>query len=430
MRAVCYTSILGQEKPGCILHQGRSTRLYYLPDGTTARKSGVKKLLINWVYYHAIGHTIEALRCAQNYRNANPELEIAVALNARGGVDLAHCLPAIDRVYPIDVDAFEAPCGVLDSLEAIPQDWDYYIVDPRHKYSMGWKALDRCEQAFHTHIRARHTANDYLAWERLPLESRSIPLALKLPAAAHQFADDFLPIHRQTRMTLLFGSGAEPTRTPSISFWRKLIGQLIEDFDDLEIILLGALKPGQTMTQGITREDIDGLLREFSQVRDGFDLGLLNQLAIAERCDLHISPHTGMSFAVQCVGVPWLVIAGGDVAENIVNGVPFVSIYPECEFYPCGPWFAPQKNPMLPECAARREKAQPFLCLSEARLAERLPDILAAAHSLVNRDRPYLECVHQHYQAMLPRLGKQDGEPFMDNWPDALSEQFVFGSKA
>jgi hypothetical protein len=133
-----------------------------------------------------------------------------------------------------------------------------------------------------------------------------------------------------------------------------------------------------------------------------------------------------MSYAIQCVGVPWLVISGGDVAENIVNGVPFVSVYPDCKYYPCGPWFAPQKNPMLPECVDRRKDGQPFVCLSEERLARKLPQIMAAARRLVNRDLRYVDCVRQHYQAMLPRLGKHDGEPFMDGWPHVLAKEYVF----
>src|SRR5512138_928199 len=107
-----------------------------------------KKLLINWVYTHAIGHTIEALRYAQNYRNANPDLFIAVALNARGGCELARCVPAIDEVYPIHVEPFEhtEDRGPQDpwrhELEKIPPDWDYVLSDPRHASPMGFQSLD------------------------------------------------------------------------------------------------------------------------------------------------------------------------------------------------------------------------------------------------------------------------------------------------
>ncbi len=135
-----------------------------------------------------------------------------------------------------------------------------------------------------------------------------------------------------------------------------------------------------------------------------------------------------MSFAVQCVGVPWLALSGGDCAENIVNGVPFISLYPACERYPCGRWFAPQKNPMLPECEERRRLGQTFLCLSNDWLHAQLPHILDSARLLVKQERSYLECVRDHYQAMIPRLGKKDGDPFMDGWPDVLNAAFVFNN--
>jgi hypothetical protein len=385
-----------------------------------------KKFLINWVYYQPVGHTIEVLRYVHNFHVVNPEIEISLAINARAGVDLAQCVPDVYQVFPVEVSEFEQPASRYPSLEQIPRDWDYYLVDPRHQNPMGQEALDRCEQEFRKHIRANAIADDWADWGTFPLQGRVTPLTLQLPAAAHQFAQDFLASPRKTRITLLFGSGSEATRTPPLSFWRKLIGRLSEEFDDLEIILLGASKAGQSITQGITKANINDLLSQFPQVRNGFDLGLLNQLAVVERCQLHISPHTGMSFAVQCVGTPWLVISGGDMGENTINGVPLVSIYPDCPYYPCGPWLAPQRNPTQPECMERRKNGQPFLCLTQEALEPKLPQILVTAHQLVNQELDAVQCARQHYQAMLPRLGIQDGDPFLDGWPAVLSDDFVF----
>ncbi len=390
-----------------------------------------KKLLINWVYYHAIGHTIEALRYAQNYRNANPDLFIAVALNARAGVELARCVPGIDAVYPIRVEPFEhtadrslqAPWRA--ELEKIPAEWDYVLVDPRHTAPMGWEALDSFEREFQRYIRAGVMDTWTRPVSGFPGGARG-PLALHLPETARQFAKNFLNPGAKTRISILFGSGSEACRTPPMLFWQELFPLLFANFPGLEIILLGAFSQNGTSSRGVSQEDVELILRRFPQARSAFDQGLLNQLAIAERCSLHISPHTGMSFAVQCVGVPWLALSGGDCAENIVNGVPFISIYPDCERYPCGRWFAPEKNPMLLDCEQRRRLDQVFLCLSEERLRLKLPQILDSARLLVNQQRPYLECVRSHYQAMLPRLGKKDGDPFLDGFPDVLSESFVF----
>src|SRR5581483_8515069 len=160
------------------------------------------------------------------------------------------------------------------------------------------------------------------------------PLVLRLPESARQAAGTFVRPGAATRICLVFGSGTEASRTPPMSFWRALIRRLLAEFADLEIILLGALEAGRSITQGVTRAALDALLAEFPQVKDGFDRGLVNQLAIAERCQLLISPHTGLGFATQCVGLPWLVLSGGWASETWLNGVPHVSIYPDCPRYP------------------------------------------------------------------------------------------------
>jgi hypothetical protein len=383
-----------------------------------------RRLLINWVYYNPIGHAIEAYRYAQAFRNADPALEIAVALNSTTAIELGACLPGIDAVFPIDLSDFAPGARHHPSLARLPRDWDFVFTDPRHDHPMGRDDLDRCEQALREHLRAGLRNSGWSFPESFP-ESHLTPLHLQLPPAARMFADRFVSPAARTRISLLLGSGTEPSRTPPTSFWRGLLHALFAEFEDLEVVLIGSLDRRRSATQGISRAEVDSLLAEFPRLRDGFDRGLLNQLALAERCDLHISPHTGMSFAIQCVGTPWLVLSGADVAEYIVNGVPFLCVYPACPRYPCGPWFAPEKNPTYPECLALREDSAPFPCLSH-QLAPRMPEIIAAARTLVERRISYHECVHRHYQAMLPRLGKRDGEPFMEGWPTVMAEEFVF----
>jgi hypothetical protein len=383
------------------------------------------RLLINWVYYRAIGHTIEALRLARQFRNANPDLFIAVALHAQGGVELGRCLPWLDAVYGIDPSACAAPDTAGQALGAVPRDWDFCFTDPRHEAPMGDAALDACELAFRAHVRAPLANAGWHTPLGFPSSQRS-PLRLHLPPEARRFAERLLPHEAPTRISLLLGSGAEASRTPPMPFWHALLRGLAHTFPGLEVVLLGSLRHDRSSTQGVTRAGLDALLAAHPFVRDAVDAGLLNQLALAERCRLHISPHTGMAFAIQCVGTPWLALSGADVAEYLANGVPFVSVYPDCPRYPCGPWFAPRKNPMLPECEARRAAREPFLCLDAPQLEQKLPQILQAARQLVRRELPYSQCARQHYEAMLPRLGRQPGDHFMEGFPDVLSEDFAF----
>jgi len=388
-----------------------------------------QRLLINWVYYHPIGHAIEAYRVAQAFRNSNPDLEIAVALNARTALELAPCVPAVDTVYAIDVDDVASPEGAQEAIAAVPRDWEYVYSDPRQRASMGSDALDLIAQAFRSSLRAGLINDGWETPDGYPSQHLT-PLALDLPKEAKAFAQHFVSPAATARVSLLLSSGSDANRTPPLTFWRALIRYLMAEFVGAEIVLLGAFKPGRSVTQGIDRGAIDDFIREFPTVRDAFDVGLLNQLAIAQRCNLHISPHTGMSFAIQSVGVPWLALAGGEIHEAVLNGVPFVSVYTDCPRYPCGPWFDPIKNAMLPECQARRADNQPFLCMTGERLTVRLPDILRAARLLIEDRLSYQECAQAHYRVMLPRLGAGEGAPIFFDWPRIMDEDFIFPGRA
>ena len=41
----------------------------------------------------------------------------------------------------------------------------------------------------------------------------------------------------------------------------------------------------------------------------------------------------------------------------------------------------------------------------------------------------YQECARKHYHEMIPRLGKQAGDPFMEGWPQVLEDDFVFDKR-
>jgi hypothetical protein len=54
--------------------------------------------------------------------------------------------------------------------------------------------------------------------------------------------------------------------------------------------------------------------------------------------------------------------------------------------------------------------------------------ILEAARQLVEREPPYTACTQRHYAAMIPRLGLQPGQPFMEGWPGVMDASFQFTS--
>ena len=57
------------------------------------------RLLVNHFYAQPVGHAIEALHYANGYHAADPELEIAVALNAATPVELASYCPAVRTAW-------------------------------------------------------------------------------------------------------------------------------------------------------------------------------------------------------------------------------------------------------------------------------------------------------------------------------------------
>jgi len=386
-----------------------------------------ERLLVNWVYYNPIGHAIEGFRVADGYRNAHPDMEIGVMINAAAGPELAECLPQIDHVYPVDVLEFTKPNGPYHGFEQVPQDWDYVFTDPRHDNPMGWDALDRCEREFRAYVRGRVLSKGY----RIEgLSGKSRPLVLHLPDRAKEFATDFITVSAPVRISLLFGSGTEASRTPPTTFWRTLIEALSIEFPGVEIALLGAFKRGQgrSRTEGVTPEDIAGLEAAYPQVRDMFDKGLLNQLAICETCDLHISPHTGMSFAVQSVGVPWLCLTGGGTVETLFNGVPFISLFPTCERHPCHhPGYVTDPDrAKLPECVGRNKTNEPYLCQSEDALTARMGEIIEAAGRLIRSEISFHECLYQYQRKFQLRLGWKEDDWNFDGGRALLESDYIF----
>lgn len=87
-------------------------------------------LLVNFVFCHPVGHLIEALHYCHGYHYADPELRIALALNADTPTELAALCPFVSEVYPVRIDVFDAGQD-LASLDAIPTGWRWVVDDAR-----------------------------------------------------------------------------------------------------------------------------------------------------------------------------------------------------------------------------------------------------------------------------------------------------------
>ena len=169
-----------------------------------------------------------------------------------------------------------------------------------------------------------------------------------------------------------------------------------ERFPSAVFCLVGKLGSGGARSQStISRAEIDRLFASCPAI-DCFDRPLLEQLAIVEASTLFVSPHTGFGFAAVSVGTPWLTISGGQWHEMFFNGVPFHSVLPDTDRYPCFGWGAP-----LPRIDADEDGEGPrTVSMSAARIREDLPEIVDAAARLVEGRIGY-EDAHAAYW---PRL--------------------------
>jgi hypothetical protein len=364
-------------------------------------------LLVNWLYYQSVGHTVEALRIAVAFRAANPRLHIAVLLNARTGTELVACVPEVDTLYTLDIGTPESPVPP-PSLDQIPRDWDYVFTDGRAERPSAWPSLDAC------HARLRDWLRPGAVNGRgLPARIDDLPhvaARFQLPEAAREYGQRFWAGAGEPRLTLLPGSGSGSA--PSLAFWTALLERTFDAYPDAEVAILGSSDRRRSWTLGFTPVEVGQLRRRFPGVRDAFDVGLLNQLAIAEQAAVHISPHSGMSFAVQCVGTPWLVISGGLWPEYLLNGVPHLSVYPVCDRYPCF-------DRTLDECQERRTSGRRVICRDDEALTEKLPEVLDGLRVLLRGKLSAAEAAARHY-AELRRRRAECADPLRESlwdWP-------------
>jgi hypothetical protein len=131
---------------------------------------------------------------------------------------------------------------------------------------------------------------------------------------------------------------------------------------------------------------------------DCLDRPILEQLAFVDACDLFVSPHTGFGCAALAVGTPWLCLSGGPWHEWLFNGVPFYSVLPDTERFPCFTWM--DRPPSLVDDDGPRTPS-----MSRARIEEDLPELLDAARLLVKRRLPYEDALARYFPRLLGAYG-------------------------
>ncbi|MEZ5573993.1 MAG: hypothetical protein R3E64_18550 [Halioglobus sp.] len=382
-----------------------------------------QRLLVNWVTHPLVGMTVEGLRWVSAFRAENPELEIGLLLASDAPVALAQCLPALDCLYTIDVDAC---CNErrLVTEPPLPADWDYLFTDPRNHPPTAHSSLHMIDNMLRDYL-VDAACNQGWTLAALPAH-RHRPVRLALPPALLQSAAAQLPPGQTPVISLLHGSAAEASRTPPPAFWQQLISALQQRHPDAVVVLIGSLKGQGQRTLGVDRAQIDTLSSTFDRIVDAVDLPLLEQLALAQLADVHISPHTGMAFAIQCVGTPWLALSGAREVEYVFNGVPCASVYPGCDRYPCGEWVGRSGYRMYRRCEVLKQLGKPFDCLSASALAARLEEILDRTDELIAGRIDYHEALRQHVAEIARRTDLPPQGNFLEGGEHVLAADFLY----
>jgi hypothetical protein len=378
-----------------------------LPDDkTTTRRSGhavamrttaAEQLLVNFFYAHPVGHAVEALHYCLGYHAADPEREIAVALNAATATRLADFCPFVSSVYAI---AHPFGMGCTDSrsrLANVPRRWDWVVDDARRGQAFQlrqFRGMGDYYAASDEHLIA--TRGRTVAGARPPAYLPHQQLRLELPDAARAAARARMVDGEGVPWIAIMPAGSgERALYPSLASWCSLLDALHEAMPTTRLALVGKLFGNHRLS--LTTLDTDeaaALLAHPAKPLDCFDDDLAEQLAIVEASDVFLSPHTGFGFAALAVATPWLTISGGRWFEWFFNRVPFRSIIPDTERYPCFTQFAPlpivddgDDGPRTPS-------------MSRARILDDLDAIVDAAIELIAGGVIYEEALKEYFQAL------------------------------
>ncbi len=379
------------------------------------------RILVYFVTWPAVGHAVEVLRHSLGYALGNPGSEVHVLLSSRTAVELTALCPWLTATYTVDPER-STPFDPA-TFAHVPHEWDYVAFDGRvycHAAPLA-ATLDR----YRAHARQHFTAaiaTGETGGPAIPYRNRA-PLRLALPQASRARAGELVP-PGGPHVALVPAGDGDPSRYPSLASWTRILDRLHDRFPDLTVELIGKTRgSGGPSTTAFPRDHLDLLLGRYPFCRDRFDLPLVDQLAIAERCSLLVAPHTGLAFAILAVGTPWLAISGGRWREFFHVGVPFYSVLPDPVRYPAF------DDRAFERLLVDRDGSERIVSMCEARIEEDLDEIARAAEILVDRRWTFEQCLRRHderwlelYRGRLLHLGARWARPLFTAAQQARSE--------
>lgn len=357
-----------------------------------------RKVLINFVFCRPVGHVLEALKVTKDYFEANKDWEIHLLLNAATVYELAEHCPWIEKVHPIDCFEIMSKRSSATCLRKIPIKWDFIITDNRavNFFGMEEELIDFHKFAstyFKSNIAKDYTymKSDYYnaetgLCEKLNFKKNS-KVNIKLPSSTNSFTKQLEP--NKLKITILPLGSAPKTHYPSLASWDKIISELNRNFKKVEIFLTGSIKSSNSRTTtDITTEQISTLTKKYNNVKNYFDIGFWNQVALIKSSDIFLSPHSGFGFISQFVDTPWLILSGGSYPEYLFNRVKFYSVFPKCEQYPC--WWN-----LTSECKNELKSNKHKICMNDNSIAEKISEIIKGAKLLIDNNFTYRKAMQR-----------------------------------
>jgi hypothetical protein len=322
-------------------------------------------------------------------------VQINVLLNGATPVELAGCCPFIERAYPVGYVDFLGRAGDPGAaLEEVPRDWDYVVDDERSRdpRQLEFTGLRLYYQAAHRHFRAR--VHHGTAGSEPPAYRPHGQLRLELPQDSRRRAEETLG-QDGVRIALMPAGSSEPSRYPSARSWALIVDALARGFPDASFCLVGKLERDARTSTSASGEEFERIAAAAPQAVPVVDEPLLDQLAHVEACDLFMSPHTGFGLAALSVGTPWLTLSGGPWHEWFFNGVPFYSVIPDTQRYPCFTQIDGPPAPVDDDGVLRTPS------MTRSRIEEDLPELVEAARLLVKRELGYEDALQRYFSRLL-----------------------------
>ncbi len=341
---------------------------------------GQKSLLIVWVYFPAVGHFVEAIEAAANFRSAYPDFKIDILVNEETVFKLGHFCDWIDNTYTINVETLTLN-GIEVENTDFEQSYDYVVFQKRLQHTPNDfpEQLLKCNLFLQTQFKPKvwggysgRVDNQKEAIREFPYSEFQMTLPKKVLAEA-QLKTSGYPV-----FSIVLKGASHETIWPSLSTWRKILLVIKKSYPKAVFLITGVskvhLKPGYSLEKEKKRLTV--FIASIPGGINCYDVGMDRQLALIQISDVFISPHTGFAFLAPCVGTPWLALSGTRWSEPMIAHRPFYYVLPACKYYPCS-------NDMKLECKLRVKLNVPVSCMAD--LSKRNKEILYGIQKLLDK---------------------------------------------